>query len=229
MTSSYNGWPASADSGSIGIDRDFEVAGVEFPGGVRAGDVATVLGYVADQIHRRVEPIVPGWCWGYEYRANVNNPSTMSCHASGTAIDYNAPNHANGTSTGPSGGGGWTGAQYDEINRILAEVDHAVDWLTSNDPMHFEIDVDAGELARVAASLPGNEDDMPLNDADKAFINDAIADGLTKALRNDKNIITNDRASTPNDVPYSFETALERVIRIVTGTFTGESGKPHND
>ena len=36
-------------------------------------------------------------CWGYEFRANVNNPSQLSCHASGTAIDYNANRHPNGT------------------------------------------------------------------------------------------------------------------------------------
>jgi hypothetical protein len=229
VTASYNGWPTSQDPAAIGIDRDFEVAGVEFPGGVRGGDVAAVLGYVFGEMHKRVEPLVPGWCWGYTYKANVNNPSQMSCHASGTAGDYNAPNHPNGTSTGPGGGGGWTGAQYAEINAILAEVDHAVDWLSGNDPMHFEIDVDAGELARVAASLPETEDDMPLNDADKAWIVDAIADGLTKALRQDKVIITDDRAATPNDYAYTFETGIERILRITTGTYVGESGSPHND
>lgn len=73
------------------------------------------------------------------------------------------------------------------------------------------------------------DDDMPLNDADKAFINDAIADGLRKALSLDKNIITNDRASTPNNIAYSFETGLERVIRLTSGTYVGETGKPHTD
>jgi hypothetical protein len=81
---------------------------------------------------------------------------------------------------------------------------------------------------RVAAAMIGTEDDMPLNDADKAWIVDAINDGLRKALTLDKSIVTNDRASTPNDIPYSIETALERVIRLVSGTYVGESGTPHN-
>jgi hypothetical protein len=222
VTSSYNGWPASSDPAAIGIDRDFAVSGVEFPGGVRAGDVATVLGYVIRQIDARVEALVPGWCWGYEYRANVNNPSTMSCHASGTAVDYNAPNHPNGTSTGSGGGGGWTGDQYAEINRILAEVDHAVDWLTSNDPMHFEIDADAAELARVAASLPGNEDEMALSDDDKAWIKQTITDALIKT----ESVSTDDAAAEGNPNKYTIAGGIARAIRLTSLSYNEQTGNP---
>jgi hypothetical protein len=141
---SYNGWPASDDRSAIGV-----VPSDWFPGGVKAGDVATVLGYVARQLDARVEPIVAGWCWGYTYKSNVNNPSQLSCHASGTAIDWNAPDHPNGSS------GTFSQAQVGTIYAILDEVQGAVDWLQGYDEMHFEISVSATDLAQVAASLPG--------------------------------------------------------------------------
>jgi hypothetical protein len=145
---SYNGWPANSDKAAIGVDEFGDRYGVPFPGGVRSGDVTTVLGYVCIQLHYRVEPCVSGWDWGYTYKQNVNNPSQLSCHASGTAVDYNAPNHPNGSS------GTFTNDQRGEIYAILDEVQGAVNWLEGYDEMHFEICVDGGTLARVAASLP---------------------------------------------------------------------------
>ena len=142
MATSYNGWLASPDRAEIGV-----VASDVFPGGVKAGDVSIVLGYVMRQLDARVEPIVDGWCWGYTYKANVNNPSQLSCHASGTAGDFNAPDHPNGSS------GTFTAAQRGQIYAILDEVQGAVSWLEGYDEMHFEISVDAADLAVVAAAL----------------------------------------------------------------------------
>ena len=161
MATSYNGWPASPDRNEIGVVKFGDAQGFPFPGGVKAGDVFTVLGYVATQLHTRVEPCVGGWCWGYTYKQNVNNPSQLSCHASATAIDWNAPDHPNGSS------GTFTAAQVGTIRQILVEVQGAVRWLEGYDEMHFEICVGAGDLARVAASLPTTgEADMPLSDDD---------------------------------------------------------------
>lgn len=149
---SYNGWPCSSDKNAINVQPFGDAYGLPFPGGVRGGDVATVLGYVATQLHNRVEQCVAGWDWGYEYRENVNNPGSMSCHASATAIDYNAPNHPNGAS------GTFSNDQRGTIYEILAEVQGAVQWggdyTGTKDEMHFEIIVDAGTLAGVAATLP---------------------------------------------------------------------------
>lgn len=148
MATSYNGWPASPDQSAIGVVKFGDAAGFPFPGGVKSGDVWTVLGYVMTQLHERVEPCVSGWCWGYTYKANVNNPSQLSCHASGTACDWNAPDHPNGSS------GTFSQAQRGTIYAILDEVQGAVDWLEGYDEMHFEIAVDASTLARIAAGLP---------------------------------------------------------------------------
>lgn len=150
-TTSYNGWPASPDPEAIGIDQAFNVGGVWFPGGVRGGDVALVLGHVAAGIHATVERLVKGWCWGYEFRQNVNNPSVLSNHASGTAIDVNAPSHPNGK------GGTFTPAQVVQIRKIIAEAGNVVawghDWHGTVDEMHFEIHGTVQQVKAAAAGL----------------------------------------------------------------------------
>jgi len=167
---SYNGWPANSDPNAIGIDTNWgaKVGAPAFgsggyAGGMKSGDVSTLFVYLVNRLHNEVEPMMNqsggnGYgCWGYSYRANVNNPSSLSCHASGTAIDYNAPKHPNGTSTGSNGGGGWTGSQYNQIQAILqGPLQGGISWLTSNDPMHFEIQGSASKIASIAASLGGS-------------------------------------------------------------------------
>ena len=156
MPTSYNGWPASRNPADFGGLAKLVVAGEPFAPGVRAGDVHTVLQYVAEQLHARVEPVVrDDWHqaddWGYAYRPNVNNPSQLSCHSSGTAIDYNATRHPNGKA------GTFTADQVATIRRILNEVDNVVRWggdfRGTVDAMHFEIIAPPAEVARVVNRL----------------------------------------------------------------------------
>ena len=154
---SYNGWPASDDPDAINIQPFGDAVGLPFPGGVKGGDVTTVMAYLCTQFHYRVEPIVSGWDWGWSYRANVNSPSQLSCHASGTAVDLNAPLHSNGTPASAS----FTDEQIGEIYAILDELSGAVEWLSDYDPMHFEIAVSAGTLANIAAQLPAGGGPTP--------------------------------------------------------------------
>jgi hypothetical protein len=157
MPTSYNGWPASPDPASIDVDP-FSVAGVDFPGGVRRGDVATMLGHVVLEFHQRVEPLRTGQCFGHAYRADRNDPSKLSCHGSGTAVDTNSVKHPNGAEAART----FTAAQIAEIHTILAEIPelaevvhwggdwHYADGLTP-DGMHWEIhNHDLAKLARVA-------------------------------------------------------------------------------
>jgi len=151
MATSENGYPASSNSGAIGVGP-FIVAGVSFPGGVKRGAVTTVLGYVAWEFWRRVEPLRAGTCWGYAYRP-ISGSNRLSNHASGTAIDCNAPQHPLGAR------GTFTRAQVAAIRRILAEVGHVVRWggdyTGRADEMHFEINASPAAVQRIADQIKG--------------------------------------------------------------------------
>lgn len=152
MPNSYNGWSAGRGwSVANGKLAKLVVAGEDFSPGVRAGSVHKVLNYVAQQLHLRVEPVVKsGWHqkddWGYYYRPTTGGGS-LSCHASGTAFDYNATRHPYGKRNT------WTEAQVREINKICAEVNNTVKCLIDHDEMHFEICKNAAEVDRAASRI----------------------------------------------------------------------------
>lgn len=226
MATSYNGWLA-VQSGA-GIDTSFSAAGVKFPGGVKAGDVATIFRWLIERLNT-IEPVVPGWCWGWEYRPNVNNPSTLSCHSSGTAIDYNAPNHPNGAR------GTWSAAKVSAIRGWLAELGGVVQWgadfTGTKDEMHFEINGSAAQVAAVAARLgrePGKpaapsrvdsqpatpapiveEDDMPYSEQQ---IKQLVHDGVQWALEDIKGI---DPLIIKAAVGAGVDAAVQRIGDIV--------------
>lgn len=146
---SQNGWAASSNRAELGITNP-AIAGVTFPGGIRGGDAGIVLRHVAEQYHRRVEPLVKGWCWGHAYRA-VRGSASTSNHASGTAIDCNAPRHPLGRR------GTFNDGQVAAIREILRECSGVVRWggdyAGRPDEMHFELNADAGRVADAARLL----------------------------------------------------------------------------
>jgi hypothetical protein len=149
MTTSQNGWLASDNKAAIGI-TDFTPYGVKFPNGVKGGDVATVLGWVAHQFHNTVEKMDAGECWGYYYK-QIQGSKTLSNHASGTAIDFNAPNHSMGKS------GTFNARQRAAIRAILHACEGVVRWGGDyngrKDEMHFEIVGNAAAVKRVASKF----------------------------------------------------------------------------
>lgn len=151
MERSYNSWSASPDKASIGVNANAVArkTAKKFPGGVKSGDVEFLLMYLAGEIHRRVEPLGTG-CWGYAYRQN-RNANNLSCHASGTAIDVNAPAHPNGKR------GTWSAKKKTEVREILAECGGVIRWGEdfggTVDGMHFEIHGDAAAVKKAADAL----------------------------------------------------------------------------
>jgi hypothetical protein len=157
MARSQNGWPAGKAS-DIGV-QTFTVPGTDVAIPIKAGDVATVLLYVAARFHREVEPLNPKgeqWCWGYANRP-IRGSQTTSNHASGTAIDLNAPAHPLGKR------GTFTARQVKAIRSILDACGGTVRWggdySGRADEMHFEINAGPAAVARVAARLGGYEED----------------------------------------------------------------------
>lgn len=183
MAKSQNGWPAG-ETGEL--DRGFSVAGATFPGGVRRGEVSTVLRYVAEQFHARVEALVPGWCWGYNHRP-VTGGSALSNHASGTAIDINAPRHPYGKRDT------FTPAQRAVIRQILDEVGGTVRWggdyTGTRDDMHFEINVSSAKLADVAGRLRASETPAPEPEEEEPMIAPASEDNYVSVPCNGKTLL----------------------------------------
>jgi hypothetical protein len=144
---SYNGWPVGSPGSVLGV-QNYTVPGTTVVLPIRAGDVATVLMYVATRFNNEVEALVRGQCWGYDYRANVNNPSVWSNHASATAIDLNSLKHPNGVA------GTFTAAKKAAVRQILAFCGDVVYWgedySGTIDGMHFEIDVPPGSASLAA-------------------------------------------------------------------------------
>lgn len=151
MTTSQNGWPASRDKTALGIDNP-KVPGtdVDFPQGIKSGDVAVVLLYVAAQFHHTVEPLEGNSCWGYFYKT-IEGSTAISNHASGTAIDINADKHPMGKA------GTFTAAQVKRIQQILSFCGGVVRWggnyTGRKDEMHFEINASADAVKRLATKI----------------------------------------------------------------------------
>lgn len=184
MMRSQNGLPAN--------DRS-KIAFVLIPGtstrlSMRRGNVATVLAYVASEFDRLVEDIdtpssrgyekddlIRGGSepsrifddWGFAFRPVRGSTSTLSNHASGSAIDLNATQHPRGVR------GTFTAGQVVAIREILRFCEGTVRWggdyrQAPPDEMHFEINANALAVARVArkirARAAAKEDDVTKDD-----------------------------------------------------------------
>ena len=144
MATSQNGYRAN--------DRSL-IASYKVPGGkisMRKGDVATVLSYVANRFHSEVEPLKWPGNWGYAER-KIRGGSSLSNHASGTAIDLNAPAHYLGAR------GTFSAGQVRAIRRILNDCGGVIRWggdyRGRKDEMHFEINAGTAAVARVAKAI----------------------------------------------------------------------------
>lgn len=147
MASSQNGWPASADRNAINV-KTYAVPGhpaVKLP--LRA-DVAPLLLEMARWWFVNIEPpVIPG-SWGYAYRP-VRGGIRMSNHASGTAIDLNAPKHALGkVGTVPAN-------KRAAISQKAASLGlrWGGDYTGRKDEMHFEVVVSLATARNLVAKL----------------------------------------------------------------------------
>lgn len=162
MSSSANGWPVYTSSNGL---ADF----LWVTGRVRPGDVFTIFDHLCRRFHAEVEPIIRPHSWGYAYRAVRGQTSGFSNHASGTALDLNAPAHGLGLRYT------FTANQAAAIRRILADLDGAVRWggdyTGRPDEMHFEINTDAAALSAVVARITANPEDI-MNPAQEKKLDD---------------------------------------------------------
>lgn len=143
---SQNGWPVHVNQSKL-VPLSYVT------GRVASGDVHTILAHFCAWFDRNVEPITRGHSWGYAYRAIRGQSSGYSNHASGTAIDLNAPKHPLGSA------GTFTAAQAAAIRAQLKKYDGALRWGGDyngrKDEMHFEVNCNAAKLRQVVKSLTG--------------------------------------------------------------------------
>jgi hypothetical protein len=161
VATSQNGW--TVDTSGTMQDRGDIYPGITAPNGIRKGDVAVVLRYLAERFHREVEPLRAGWCWGW-YVKVIEGSTATSNHASGTAVDLNAPDHPVGAVDT------FSAAKQDAIHRILSDLGGVVRWggdySGRHDDMHFEINDDAAAVKTQADKIRGitQEDDVTPED-----------------------------------------------------------------
>jgi len=152
MAHSQNGWPV------VERDRitDPVVLGTEFPNGWLKGDVNVIF---LDLIHKlnAIEPIDKGGCWGY-FVKKIEGSTSISNHASGTAIDYNAPAHPMGSHNT------YSAAKRTAIRNLLKRYEGVIRWggdyKERPDDMHFEIVGSVASTKRVANKIL-KESDVP--------------------------------------------------------------------
>lgn len=164
MATSQNGWSAN--------DRSC-IASYQLPGGrvaIRKGDVSVVLIWVAQRFHETVEPLIWPGNWGYAERPIRGSSTTLSNHASGTAIDLNAPQHPLGRRDT------FTPAQVRSIREILGFCAGVVRWggdySGRPDEMHFEVNAGAADVRRIADKIrnqtaPVQEDELSQQQVDQ--------------------------------------------------------------
>jgi hypothetical protein len=160
MLTSYNGWTASPNHADIGGVVPLVIAGENFGGGVRAGDVAALFTQFWTDFHNEVEPLFQaGWHeaddWGGAFRQN-RNANNLSCHASWTACDGNATRHPNGVPASKT----FSQAQIDKI-RWLCKVKYrgllrwGGDFTGTPDAMHVEVIGTPGQVHTFVTGNPG--------------------------------------------------------------------------
>lgn len=153
METSYNGYPASKDPAEIGI-KSYLVKGTDRK--LRCAEsVGPLLAAFAAEFHELIEPIDEGTFddWAYAYRMVRADPTKLSCHASGTAIDLNATKH-------PLGKVGTFPTEKVPMIQALANkygLKWGGDFKSRKDEMHFEIAISKAKAAVLIASLNKGE------------------------------------------------------------------------
>ena len=149
METSYNGWPASKDQAEINV-QSYLVPGTDRKLRCAAAVAPLLIGFAAE-FHKLIEPIDAGTFddWGYAYRMVRGNPTKLSCHSSGTAIDLNATKH-------PLGKYDTFPAEKVPMIRALAKkygLKWGGDFKTRPDDMHFEVNLNAAKVAELITKL----------------------------------------------------------------------------
>lgn len=155
MANSQNGWPVvpNTTNGRSHLTDLILPGHMPHPVRVLSGDVAKIAEWHIAHYHRRVEPIKPAGCWGWNVRKIGDGPD-WSNHASATAWDLNAPDNPDGAPPSRV----MTPAQIDVCHELERASDGVLRWggdWSDPDPMHWEIVGSRAAVAKLAKRLRG--------------------------------------------------------------------------
>jgi hypothetical protein len=151
MSTSQNGFRANDRS----VIKTYTIPATARKVALREGAPGELLVHWAAWFDKHVESIDEGQLddWGYAERTIRGSSTTLSNHASGTAIDLNATRHPLGKR------GTFTPGQAARIRKELARYEGAIRWggdyKNRADEMHFEINASPAKCAEVLAKLTG--------------------------------------------------------------------------
>lgn len=151
MASSQNGWPASDEPRTIGVES-FAIPGTALR--IRCTKkVAPLFINFCAEFNEKVEPLEGGGLddWGYAYRAirGQEDAGNLSNHASGTAVDLNARSHPLGKRNT------FTNEQEATIRSLAKKygLRWGGDYKNRADEMHFEITLTPMQVKERIADL----------------------------------------------------------------------------
>lgn len=151
----------------------------------------------AGRWNAEVEPLVAGWCWGFAVRTVRGSATDVSNHASGTAIDLNAPRHPLGTQPSAS----LTLKQIAAIHRIVDDYAPCLRWGgdygdptragvpgSRPDVMHIEVIASDAACLQALTSTPSSVTPTTAAAAEEEDAMDIPlqigADGVFRAIKN---------------------------------------------
>lgn len=169
MTLSQNGWPGLPAESSL-------LYTWTLPGGtrlrLRCGSAGFLLCHLAlwfdTEVENLEEPVLDDW--GHAYRP-VRGYTTLSNHASGTAMDLNATDHPLGVDHTFSLAE--VGAIHTRLRLYEGCIRWGGDYSGRKDAMHFEINQPLSACERVAKKLMGSKRGqkiLALNDGQRRVI-----------------------------------------------------------
>ncbi len=224
MATSQNGYIAN----DISRTKVWTVPGTVRTVRLRFGAPGELLTLWAAWFHEEIEDIEAGIFddWGYAERPIRGSTTTLSNHASGTALDLNATRHPLGVPTTRT----FTDAQIKKIRARLRDFDGCIRWggdyQNRPDAMHFEIVASVEKCEATVKKLKTPEDDMPLNDADLAKIKtmvNAAAEAEGKKTRTMLQNLVGDVVDSdpakwgddPSNTKVKASTALARILETL--------------
>ena len=151
MSTSQNGWPALDASSPLLHTWELPRSGTRIR--LRGGSAGFLLIHLALWFDKALEdldePVMDDW--GYAYRPVRGYTSTLSNHASGTAMDLNATDHPLGVDHT------FTAGETSAILKRLGLYDGCIRWGGTysgrKDAMHFEINKPLADVETVARKL----------------------------------------------------------------------------